>query len=253
VLLAHPDLPRELLAHPDLPRAFKSAQASVPDPVREELTVLVRARKQMVDRHRRLLNEAEALVAELPARLMERLPSGASVAARLAAAARVHLTRDHLTDLRLQLLRLKAQEHRLLVAQCALLERQIANALKQTVSSLPVLGGLGTLSVQLACCLANCNIILIDNGRPRYEFVVTMQTTCSKFDIAQSPVFQRGCQPHSGVMNTRAMPPMAGRMPATFCSHPSAPGPRVRRAISAYSSGIRSMSSMATDPRTMST
>src|SRR5204863_2882876 len=55
---------RELLAHPDLPRAFKSAEASVPDPVREELTVLVRARKQMVDRHRRLLNEAEALVGE---------------------------------------------------------------------------------------------------------------------------------------------------------------------------------------------
>jgi hypothetical protein len=34
---------RELLAHPDLPRAFKSAEASMPDPVREELTVLVRA------------------------------------------------------------------------------------------------------------------------------------------------------------------------------------------------------------------
>ena len=43
------------------------------------------------------------------------------------------------------MLRLKAQEHRLLVAQCALLERQIANVLKQTVSSLPVLGGLGAL------------------------------------------------------------------------------------------------------------
>jgi transposase len=149
---------RELLAHPDLPRAFKSAEASMPDPVREELTVLVRARKQMVDRHRRLLNEAEALVGELPAQLMERLPSGTSVAPRLAAAARVHLTGDHLTDLRLQLLRLKAQEHRLLVAQCALLERQIANVLKRTVSSLPALGGLGILGTAE---------LLVEVGDPR--------------------------------------------------------------------------------------
>src|SRR5438876_6942528 len=75
----------------------KSAEASMPDPVREELTVLVRARKQMIDRHRRLLNEAEALDGELLARLIERLPGGASVAPRLAAVARVHLTGEHLT------------------------------------------------------------------------------------------------------------------------------------------------------------
>jgi transposase len=69
---------RELLAHPDLPHAFKAAAVCVPDPIREELMVLVRTRKQMVDRHRRLLNEADALVGELPARIIERLPTGAA-------------------------------------------------------------------------------------------------------------------------------------------------------------------------------
>ncbi len=135
----------ELLSHPGLPRAFKGASAGLPDPVREELTVLVRTRKQMVDRHRRLLNEAEALVGELPARLIERLPRGASVAPRLTASARVHLTGDRLTDLRLQFLRMKAQEHQLLTTQCTLLERQIAQILKHIGTNLPVLGGLGTL------------------------------------------------------------------------------------------------------------
>ena len=57
---------RELLAHPDLPRAFKTAAPGGPDPAREALAVLVRARHQVVDRHRRLLNEAEALLNELP-------------------------------------------------------------------------------------------------------------------------------------------------------------------------------------------
>ena len=52
---------RELLAPPGLPHAFKGAEAGLPDPRREELAVLVRTRKQLVDRHRRLLNEAEAL------------------------------------------------------------------------------------------------------------------------------------------------------------------------------------------------
>ena len=66
---------RELLADPGLPRAFKSAEPGGPDPQREELAVLMRTRKQLVDRHRRLLNETEALIGELPSRLIERLPS----------------------------------------------------------------------------------------------------------------------------------------------------------------------------------
>src|SRR5918997_3327158 len=50
---------RELLAHPDLPHAFKAAAAGPPDPLREELEVLVRARRQLADRHRQGPNGAE--------------------------------------------------------------------------------------------------------------------------------------------------------------------------------------------------
>jgi hypothetical protein len=57
---------RELLAHPDLPRAFKAAAAGPPDPLREELALLIRARRQLVDRRRQVLNEAEPLLGELP-------------------------------------------------------------------------------------------------------------------------------------------------------------------------------------------
>src|SRR5215210_1432082 len=73
---------RELLAHPELPHAFKGAIGGQPDLQREELAVLVRARQQLVDAHRRLLNEAEALLGELPAWLHKRLPVGRKVAPR---------------------------------------------------------------------------------------------------------------------------------------------------------------------------
>jgi transposase len=181
---------RELLAHPDLPRAFKSAEAGTPDPIREELTLLVRTRKQMVDRHRRLLNEAEALIGELPSGLLERLPSGESVAPRLAAAARLHLTGEHLTDLRLRFLRLKAQEHQLLVAQCAVLERQIAHVLKQTGTNLPVLGGLGTLGAAE---------LLVEVGDPRRfrsadafaSYTGTAPIPASSAEVRGQPVHHR--------------------------------------------------------------
>ena len=149
---------RELLAHPGLPHAFKGAEAGLPHPHREELGVLVRTRKQLVDRHRRLLNEAEALIGELPARLSERLPSGAGVAPRLTAAARLYLSGDRLTELRLQVLRLKAREHRLLVSDCALLERHIAQVLKLMGTHLTALGGLGTLGAAE---------VLVEVGDPR--------------------------------------------------------------------------------------
>ena len=106
----------------------------------------------------RLLNEAEALIGELPARLSERLPSGAGVAPRLTAAARPHLSGDRLADLRLQVLRLKAREHRLLVSDCALLERHIAQVLKLMGTHLTALGGLGTLGAAE---------VLVEVGDPR--------------------------------------------------------------------------------------
>jgi transposase len=149
---------RELLAHPGLPRAFKGAVSGVPDPIREELVLLVRTRQQLVDRHRRLLNEAEALMGELPAELVERLPRAPGVAPRLTAVARLHLTNDRLTNLRLQFLRAKAREHRVTTTECALLERQIGQLLNHTRTNLPTLPGLGPLGAAE---------LLVEVGDPR--------------------------------------------------------------------------------------
>jgi transposase len=107
--------------------------------------VLVRARRQLVDRHQRLLNEAEPLLGELPARLAERLPRGRRVLPRLAAAARLRRTGERLTDLRLALLRAQAREERALAAARAALERQIAGLLPALGTSLPGLCGLGPM------------------------------------------------------------------------------------------------------------
>lgn len=137
---------RELLAHPDLPRAFKGAVAEPLDPRREALAVLVRARRQHVDRHRRLLNEAEPLLGELPTRLAERLPSGKKILPRLAAAARLRRTGHPLTDLRLTLLRAMAREERTLAATCGALERQITVLLRELGTTLPTLCGLGPIA-----------------------------------------------------------------------------------------------------------
>ena len=66
------------------------------------------------------------------------------MAPRLTAAARLPLSGDRLTDLRLQVLRLKAREHRRLVSDCALLGRHIAQVLELMGTHLTALGGLGT-------------------------------------------------------------------------------------------------------------
>jgi transposase len=149
---------RELLAHPDLPRAFKAAGAGPPDPLREELALLVRARRQLADRHRQVPNEAEPLPGELPAALAEGLPPGKKVLPRLAAAARRRRTGERLTDLRLGLLRAQAREERGLAAACAALERQIADILRRLGTSLPGLCGLGPLGAAE---------VLVEVGDPR--------------------------------------------------------------------------------------
>jgi transposase len=136
---------RELLAHPDLPFAFKAITSSSPDPGRDALAVLVRARRQVVDRHRRLLNEAEVLLRELPAPIVEKLPGGSKVEPRLAMASRMRATGDYATDLRLRLLRGQAREERTLAVERDGLERDIATLLRELKTSLPHLFGLGPL------------------------------------------------------------------------------------------------------------
>ncbi len=149
---------REVLAHPDLPRAFKAVAPGPPDPAREALAVLLRARAQVVDRHRRLLNEADALLGELPARLAERLPGGAAVAPRLAAAVRLRLTGERATDVRLRLLRAQAREVRALGQERDALEREIAQVVAEVGTSLPTLFGLGPLGAAA---------LLVEVGDPR--------------------------------------------------------------------------------------
>jgi transposase len=149
---------RELLAHPDLPHAFKTAEACRPGPARETLAVLVRERNQIVDRNRRLLNEAEALLTELPAELAERLPTRATVRPRLAAAARLRLTGDRLTDLRLRILRSKAREAAVLAEEQRHLGHEIARLLEEMSSKLPALFGLGPLGAAT---------LLVEVGDPR--------------------------------------------------------------------------------------
>jgi len=149
---------RELLAHPDLPHAFKTTAPGRPEPAREALAVVLRTRHQVVDHHRRLLNEADVLLGELPARLSERLPGGSKVEPRLMAAARLHLTGDRVTDLRLRLLRVHAQQARALARERDALEREISGLLKELGTSLPKLFGLGPLgSAEL----------LVEAGDPR--------------------------------------------------------------------------------------
>jgi transposase len=149
---------RELLAHPDLPRAFKAVAPGPPDPARETLAVLLRARAQVVDRHRRLLNEAEALLGELPVRVAERLPGGAAVGPRLAAAARLRPTGDRATDARLRLLRGRAHEARALAAERDALAGEIAALVRELRASLPGLFGLGPLGAAT---------LLVEVGDPR--------------------------------------------------------------------------------------
>ena len=149
---------RELLAHPDLPHAFKGAQPGQPDPQRDALAVLVRARKQVVDRHRRLLTEAEPLLMELPAALAERLPVGRKIEARLVAAARLRRTGARPTDLRLELLRGYARQERALAHERDALELKIVQVLKELETSLPSLFGLGPLGAAE---------LLVEVGDPR--------------------------------------------------------------------------------------
>ena len=106
----------------------------------------MRARHQVVDRHRRLLNEAEALLNELPGVLAERLPGAqADPAPPDQPAARLRLTGDRVTDLRLRLLRTQAREERALAAERDALERELVAVLRELHTTLPALFGLGPL------------------------------------------------------------------------------------------------------------
>jgi transposase len=181
---------RELLAHPDLPHAFKTTAPGRPEPAREALAVVLRTRHQVVDHHRRLLNEADVLLGELPAHLSERLPGGSTVEPRLHAATRLRLTGDRVTDLRLRLLRLQAQEARALARERDGLEREISELLEELGTSLPQLFGLGPLGAAE---------LLVEAGDPRRfrsadafaSYTGTAPIPASSAEVGGQPVHHR--------------------------------------------------------------
>ena len=111
---------REVLAHCLLPKAFKRAGAQAgPDPQHELLMLWHRRRRSILTGRQHLLNEADALMAELPLELRERLPDTEAVRPRLAALTRrrrrspepaTALRLKLLTDYQRQIARLDADE-----------------------------------------------------------------------------------------------------------------------------------------------
>jgi hypothetical protein len=98
---------KETLAEADLPVAFKRAAGEIgPDPDREQLALLHKARKSLLKSRQHLLNEAESLLTELPLTIREKLPDVSDVRPRLRALRVLNLTEeaDPTVVLRLELL-----------------------------------------------------------------------------------------------------------------------------------------------------
>jgi transposase len=151
---------RETLAAPDLPRAFKRAgDDRGPEEATELLALWHNARRSLLKSRQHLLNEAEALLNQLPDELRGGLPTRKAVRPRLDA---LHKTTaapsDAATALRVQLL----EESRRDILELDRREREItahlAKLVKRTGSTLGQLVGLDTRSVAE---------LLIEVGDPR--------------------------------------------------------------------------------------
>jgi hypothetical protein len=152
---------RETLAHAVLPRAFKRAAGSDPGP--DEQTELLalwhRSRRSIMTSRQHLLNEAEALVAELPLALREQLPDRTAVRPRLAALARRRpRALDAASRLRMRLLADTHRQIRRLDGEERAVTRELAALVKASGSSLDSLCGLSTRSVAE---------LLVEIGDPR--------------------------------------------------------------------------------------
>lgn len=141
---------RETLAHPLLPKAFKRAgQDCGPDELHELLGLWHNQRRSILASRQHLVNEAEALLCELPLELREQLPDTKAVRPRLKALARRNRRRryDRATVLRLTLLDGYCAQIQALDRQ----EKQVTVHLRELVkasgSTLGRLCGLDTRSV----------------------------------------------------------------------------------------------------------
>lgn len=142
---------RETLAHALLPRAFKRApgEQAGPDEQHELLMLWHRARRSILTSRQHLLNEAEALLGELPLQLREQLPDSTAVRPRLAALARHRWSRasDAPTALRVRLLKDYQRQIMTLDADEKAVCRELAALVSASGSTLDQLCGLSTRSV----------------------------------------------------------------------------------------------------------
>jgi transposase len=152
---------REVLAHSLLPKAFKRAgdQPADPDPQHELLMLWHRRRRSISTGRQQLLNEADALLAELPLQLREQLPDAKAVRPRLRALTR-HRRRssDPATALRLRLLADYQRQITRLDGEERAVCRELATLVKHSGSTLEQLCGLSTRSVAE---------LLVEVGDPR--------------------------------------------------------------------------------------
>jgi hypothetical protein len=152
---------RETLAHPLLPRAFKRAgQDQGPDELHELLSLWHNQRRSILTSRQHLLNEAEALLCQLPLELREQLPDSKAVRPRLAALAARNRRRryDRPTALRLTLLDEYRKRIRALDAEDKHLTAELAALVHASGSTLEQLCGLATALV---------SELLVEVGDPR--------------------------------------------------------------------------------------
>ena len=141
---------RETQAHPDLPIAFKRASGDQgPDERTELMALWHKVRRSVMKSRQHLLNEAEAMLADLPEELRSNLPDTKDVQARLDHLGRADRTQlfDAVTRLRLRLLEDTITSLAALDAKEKEATAELAQLIEDSGSTLRELCGLSTRSV----------------------------------------------------------------------------------------------------------
>ncbi len=151
---------RETLAHPELPVAFKRAgDDSGPDETTELIGLWHKERRSLLKTRQHLLNEADALLSELPEELRSALPQTKAVRPRLVALRRCgRRPWPAATALRLRLLAEHGHTILELDRRDREITRELAKLIAATGSTLDQLRGLDTRSVAE---------LLVEVGDPR--------------------------------------------------------------------------------------
>lgn len=134
----------ETQTNPRLACAFKQAEPSGPNPVREQITLWHKARKSLPKIRVQLLGEIDALVHDLPNEMRTQLGGKATISARVNALANLDASTvvDPTIRLRLQLIEHRSAMLREVLEQDKLAASELAELVKQSGSSLTELTGL---------------------------------------------------------------------------------------------------------------